>query len=165
MGGNRRIVPLVLALALAGCANDAERQAAETICDFGVHAKSMLVAHVDRTGATRNGDIDPKEFAEFTSNVASAVARPKVPIYSRKYRTDCRNKEKDYWYPCLKALEVDLSQVRGLARAAKLEPAGRLAIVLCERRVQTKLLGLPTGDLTSADKECELLDSRLCPVR
>ena len=92
------------------------------------------------------------------------MARPNNDRIEKEYRKDCYNKEGKYWYPCVETVEIDLSQIRGLARAMDLDRAGSFAIQMCQRLTKA---AVPTGSAVEAESPelyCGVSRRETCPL-
>lgn len=160
----RRTTLFVLLALAAGCASPDTGPEA-TLCDFGAaRPETQRLGHVLKSGATGPGEIDIETYREWVDGVPSAMARPVKDVYRRSARKDCYNEAEDYWYPCYEEVEVDLSQIRGVARALDLDRAEREAILLCQqltRRAVPRLTPLPQEE---AQLYCKLSHRVICPL-
>lgn len=160
----RSYLAAVLALAVSGCTTS-QSGLEETLCDYQAERPdSQRLGHILKSGQALPGEIDIETFREWTSNVPSAMARPINDVVEKEYRKDCFDKKGNYWYPCVEMVEIDLSQVRGLARAMDLDRAGTYAIRLCQRLTKATVpagAGLPTD---SPELYCRVSRRETCPL-
>lgn len=166
-GGIGRAMALVCALSVIGCSGTApvaELQAS-ALCTRSKRDKTFLVAHVDERGEAFVGDAPRGEYDGVVRKVPTALAAPKTPVLNRRERTDCYDKAKDVWYPCVKEIRIDFSKIRGMARAPKMDRARDVARQLCEREVRRHS---PTEGgylrFDSASFDCAVVQTDLCPV-
>ena len=165
-----RLLPAIfLALLVGACASTGQQgsdwqRAAETLCEFRQRPRPSVMLHIDKTSQVYLGEIDVKAFKQELDAVASAVAKPTKPLYRREYRSDCRNKATGAWYPCTKAVEVDLSKVEVIVRGFDLERVAEHAVDMCDKH--TLSLIPAEGDLRklSAEFRCELVRRQFCPL-
>lgn len=165
-----RLLPAIFILLLAAaCASSEERgaewnQAAETLCEFRERPRTSVILHIDKTSVVYLGEINVKAFKQESDTVASAVAKPIKAMYRREYRTDCRNKATGAWYPCTRAVEIDLSKVEVIVRGLELERVAEHAVEMCNKHTLTLIP--KEGDIRrlSAEFKCELVLRRFCPL-
>ena len=165
--GVGRTIALVCALSVVACSGAAPvaKLEASSLCERGKRGKTFIVAHVDERGEAFEGDAPRGEYDGVLRTVPTALAAPKMAVYSRRVRTDCHDKAKDVWYPCVKETKIDFSKIRGLARAPKMERARDVATRLCEsevRKYSPKEGGYLRFD--SASFNCTVVQTDLCPV-
>jgi len=166
-GGVGRAMALVCALSVIGCSGAApvtELQAG-ALCTRTKGSKTFIVAHVDERGEAYEGDAPRGEYDGVVRRIPTALAAPKTAVLNRRVRTDCYDKAKDVWYPCVKETKIDFSKIRGLARAPKMSRARDVATALCESEVRKhspKEGGYLRFD--SADFNCTIVQTNRCPV-
>ena len=132
----RRVVAASIAvLMLAGCASEGASQYATELCTFKARKDPAMVAYTDKRDESYVGEPDANVYKGITGEIASAIATSRHPIYKYEERQDCYNKAGDYYYPCTKKVEVDLSAVQGIGRALTLAKASELAVHLCQSKV------------------------------
>lgn len=159
-----RTLILLLALAAAGCASSGSGPEA-TLCDFGAaRPETQRLGHVLRSGSRGAGEIDIETYREWMDGVPSAMARPVQDVYRRSVRKDCHNEAEDYWYPCLEDVEIDLSEIRGVARAIDLDRAEREAILLCQQMTRRAVPRLSPLQQEEAQLYCKLSHRVICPL-
>lgn len=166
-GGVGRAMALVCALSVIGCSGTAPvaNLKASALCDRSKREKAFIVAHVDERGEAFVGDAPRGEYDGVVRRIPTALAAPKTPVFTRRVRTDCYDKAKDVWYPCIKEKRLDFSKIRGMARAPKMERARRVATALCEsevRKQSPKDAGYLRFD--SANFNCTVVQVDQCPV-
>ena len=160
----RSYLAAFLALAVASCTTTRSDLEA-TLCDFQAdRPESQRLGHILQSGQALPGEIDIETYREWTNSVPSAMARPINDVIEKEYRKDCFDKKGNYWYPCVETIEIDLSQVRGIARAMDLDRAGTYAIRLCQRLTKAAVppdSGLPRE---SPDLYCRVSQRQTCPL-
>jgi hypothetical protein len=166
-GGVGRAMALVCALSVIGCSGAAPVSdlEASALCTRSKRSKTFLVAHVDERGEAFEGDAPRGEYDGVVRRIPTALAAPKKAIIQRRVRTDCHDKAKDVWYPCVKEIKIDFSQIRGMARAPKMDRARAVATSLCESEVRKhspKEGGYLRFD--SDDFYCTVVQTSRCPV-
>ncbi len=132
----------------------------DNICKFNHDwdPKKQFIAHIMPSGQPVAGDVDLALFRRGTSNIpdlddlATAMARPKQPVFRKKYTEDCYDEKTRIWTRCEKLVELDFSQVRGISRTTTMKRSEGHAIKLCEQI--TRKLAPEVGGL-------KVLDSRL----
>jgi hypothetical protein len=166
-GGIGRAMALVCALSVIGCSGTAPvaQLEAGSLCDRSKRGKTFLVAHVDERGEAFEGDAPRGEYDGVVRSVPTALAAPKMAELKRRVRSDCYDKAKDVWYPCVKETNIDFSKIRGMARAPKMGRARDVAMALCESEVRKHS---PKGDgylrFDSASFNCTVVQTGQCPV-
>jgi len=165
--GVGRALSLVCVLSVIGCSGTAPIAELKTseLCQRIKREKTFLVAHVDERGEAFVGDAPRGEYDGVVRQVPTALAVPKTPVVNRRERTDCYDKAKDVWYPCVKEIKIDFSKIKGMARAPKMDKARDVAMQICESEVQKqspKEGGYIRFD--STDFRCTVVQTDLCPV-
>lgn len=165
--GIGRVLSLVCALSVVACSGAAPVAELKTseLCNRTKREKTFLVAHVDDRGEAFEGDAPRGEYDGVVGRIPTALAVPKTPVFNRRERTDCYDKAKDVWYPCVKETRIDFSKIKGMARAPKMDKARDVAMQLCESEVR-KLSPREGGYLRfdSADFNCTVVQTDHCPV-
>ncbi len=160
-----RWLAALAALVLVSCATPDTDQADSTLCDFNLkRTDKQRVGHVIQSGQYVPGEISVKIYREWTTNVASAIARPKRDVYRREFRDDCFNKEGNYWYPCMKTAEADLSDIRGIARSQNLDQSEKIAVRLCERLTEKHAPRISGMAIETSDLACYVTVRKVCPL-
>ncbi|MDJ0949577.1 MAG: hypothetical protein QNJ94_11705 [Alphaproteobacteria bacterium] len=155
---------LSLALLLSSCATPETPEAA-SLCTFNLDPpENVRVAHVLKNGTFVPGEINVRVYREWTSEVPSAIARPNLDVLRREVRTDCFNKEGNYWYPCLKVAEADFSDIRGIGRSMTLEQSEKLAKRMCERLTRKRAPRVRGLSQDSTDLSCFVALRTKCPL-
>lgn len=158
-------IALAALLAASGCATPTDTSLEAGLCTFPIkRPKTQLIVHVLPSGLVASGEIDIELFRESGDTVLSAMARPKQDLIRKNYPADCHDKARDYWYPCTKIVEIDLSKYRGIGRAATFKKAERIAVRLCEsltRNAVPKISGLVVEDSRTY---CRVSARRACPL-
>ena len=166
-GGLGRAMALVCALSVIGCSGTAPvaNLEAGALCERSKRGKTFIVAHVDERGEAFVGDAPRGEYDGVVRRVPTALAAPKTAVFTRRIRSDCYDKSKDVWYPCIKEKRVDFSKIRGMARAPKMDRARDVAKAICEsevRKQSPKDAGYLRFD--SANFNCTVVQTGQCPV-
>jgi len=158
-------VALIALLAASGCASPTNASLEASLCTFPIkRPKTQLIVHVLPSGLVASGEIDIELFRESGDTVLSAMARPNQNLIRKNYLADCHDKARDYWYPCTKTVEIDLSKFRGIGRAATFKKAEQIAVRLCEsltRRAVPKIAGFTVEDSRTY---CSVSARRACPL-
>jgi hypothetical protein len=160
----RRLVAALVAALLAGsCASDGETRYAADLCTFKERKDPAAVAYTDKRGDSFLGEPNDAVY-KGESEIASAVATPRDPIYKYEERSDCYNAAGKFYYPCTLKHEVDLSQVQVVGRAISQEKAEFLARSLCQQRVSDliiKKVGRPQVSMATA---CVVQYGKFCSL-
>lgn len=160
-----RWLAALAAFVLVSCATSETEQAESTLCKFDVkRPENQRVGHILQSGQYVPGEINVKIYREWTANVASAIARPKRDIYRREFRDDCFNKEGNYWYPCMKVAETDLSDIRGIGRSQNLDRSEKIAVRLCQRLTKNHAPRISGMSVETSDLECYVTARKACPL-
>ena len=162
----RYLMGLLIGLALAGCADASLRKAESYLCDFGKFPATTVVGHQKKSGVIVRKEIEPAEVAEYASSVASTLARPITEKFTRKYKADCYNKKKDYYYPCTKTVRLNFTKVEAIFRAADFERSDRFAVALCEQMTANLLANVVEGRIRiGVDLSCQPALRKFCRVK
>lgn len=161
----RRLMPLVLIL-LSGCGHGYSSTDPEaTLCDFDIQRPaSQRLGHILPSGQALPGEIDVEVFRASSSDIASVMARPQNDRVVKEYRKDCYNEQGKYWYPCVERVEIDLSAIRGLARAADLDQAANFAINMCQRNTRAAVPDQTGLQIEDADLYCVVSRRETCAL-
>ncbi|MGE5146832.1 MAG: hypothetical protein ACM3N5_08790 [Candidatus Eiseniibacteriota bacterium] len=160
----RPLAALIAVLMLAGCASEGARQYATELCTFKERKDPALIAYTDKRDESYIGEPDATVYKGITGEIASAIATPRHPVYKYEERSDCYNKAGDYYYPCTKKVEVDLSQVEGIGRALTLAKAGTLATNLCQSKVDEIIIKKVGRPQSSQDTACVVQYEQFCSL-
>lgn len=156
---------LIALLAVSSCASPTDNSPEASLCKFpDKRPKTQLIVHVLPSGLIASGEIDTELFRKFGTTVLSAMARPDQDHIRKTYPADCHDKARDYWYPCTKTVDIDLSKFRGIGRAATYKKAERIAVRLCEsltRNAVPKVSGLEVEDSRTY---CRVSVRKACPL-
>lgn len=160
----RRLAFALLAALLVGnCASDDAARYAEDLCTFKERKDPAAVAYTDKRGESYLGEPDDGVY-KGESQIASAVATPRTPIYKYEGRSDCFDAAGKFYYPCTLKHEVDLSQVQVVGRAVNQEKAEFLARSLCQQRVSDMIIKKVGRPQVSTATACVVQYSKFCPL-
>jgi len=160
-----RIAAASMAFLLAACQSTVAPIKTSELCTRGKRAKPILIAHVDGRGEAFQDDAPRGEYDGVVKRVATAVAAPRTGDYVHRVRTDCYDKAKKVWYPCVKETNVKFSRIKGIVRAPKMGRARDLAIQLCEdevRKASPKFGGFTRVE--SQKFRCRITQVDYCPT-
>jgi hypothetical protein len=160
----RLVLALIAALLVGSCASDGATRHAADLCTFKERKEPAGVAYTDKRGESYVGEPTDTVYKD-SSEVASAIATPRDPIYKYEERSDCFNAEGKFYYPCTLKHEVDLSQVQVVGRAISLEKAESLARSLCQQRVNDIIIKKVGRPQTSMATTCVVQDAKFCPLK
>ena len=159
-----RLAASILLMLLAGCATEEQSRYAADLCSFRERKDPVLVAYTDRRDESYLGEPDDAVYKDKTGQIASAVATPRDPIYKYEAREDCYNKAGDFYYPCMKKFEVDLSPVQGIGRALTFSKAEKLARDLCQSKVDEIIIKKVGRPQQSAATACVVQYKEFCTL-
>jgi hypothetical protein len=86
----RLVLALFAALLVGGCASDGETRYAADLCTFKERKQPAGVAYTDKRGESYIGEPHDTVYKGETE-IASAIATPREPIYRYEERSDCFN--------------------------------------------------------------------------
>ncbi len=160
----RRVLFLVtLTVLLAACSRPSTGPESG-LCVYGPRPQGQIIGHVLPSGQSLNGDIDVDAWRENNDGVFSAIARPNNETYEREMRDTCFNEEGGYYYSCIRTVEIDYSEVRGIARATDFEAAERFALILCQRQTRLMLDMTEPGLGEDSRTYCSVSWREICPL-
>jgi hypothetical protein len=141
------------------------------ICVYATRAEPIMQGHRDATGSDYLGEVRVRDVASFETkwisafsrDIATAVARPRVEKYRVVVDDNCFDPQRRVYTRCTKVIEVDLSKVRGFARAVEMPGAHALAAWLCEQKVRELVLEATEVQQDSRDLRCGIAEERYCP--
>lgn len=162
----RSFVTTCVIFSLTACASAPDNGPEASLCSFEFdRPDNQLVGHILPSGQYAPGELNVEVFREWSETIGSAMARPNKDVYRREFRDDCHNKEGNYWYPCYKTIEVDLSDIRGIGRALNLDQAGLLAIRRCERLTKKRAPKIYQVTRETPDLQCSVSYRISCPLK
>lgn len=140
------------------------------LCVYATRAEPIAQGHRDSTGADYLGEVrtrdaasfDTKWLSAFNRDIATAVARPRVEKYRVSVDDNCFDPQRRVYTRCVKVIEVDLSKVRGFARAVEMPGAHHLATWLCEQKVRDLVTEQAEVQQDSRDLRCGIVEQRFC---
>jgi hypothetical protein len=140
------------------------------ICVYATRAEPIIQGHRDATGSDYLGEVrvrdvatfDTKWLSAFNRNLATAVARPRVEKYRVSVDDNCFDPQRRVYTRCTKVIEVDISKVRGFARAVEMPGAHALATWLCEQKVRDMVIEATEIQQDSRDLRCGIVEQRYC---
>jgi hypothetical protein len=160
----RLVVALIAVLLVGSCASDGETRYAADLCTFKERKEPAAVAYTDKRGDSYLGEPNGAVYKD-ESEVASAVATPREPIYKYEARSDCFNAEGKFYYPCTLKHEVDLSRVQAVGRATSLDKAEALARSLCQQRVNDLVIKKVGRPQVSMATTCVVQYGKFCSLK
>lgn len=161
----RLLATSIAVLMLAGCASEESSRYATELCTFKERKDPAMVAYTDKRDESYVGEPDANVYKDITGEIASAIATPRNPVYKYEARSDCYNKAGDFYYPCTKKVEVDLSQVQGIGRALTLTKASGLAEHLCQAKVDEVIIKKVGRPQDSQQTNCVVQYKQFCSLK
>jgi hypothetical protein len=137
------------------------------LCTFDLKPTSnFALTHIKYTGALLSGDISRQDyFDKGIDTIASAIAVPNNDEYRAETRTDCYDPNKKVYFPCRVTANVDLKDIRGMARASTLIDAQRTAVYNCQSLTITRSAEALKRRLTeSGELLCRVETSGFCDI-
>ncbi|MDA0703321.1 MAG: hypothetical protein O3A96_08815 [Proteobacteria bacterium] len=137
------------------------------LCSFDLKPSSNFAfTHIKYTGALLNGDISRQDyFDKGIDTIATAIAVPNNDRYRAEVRTDCYDPNRKVYFPCLVTANVDLKDIRGMARASTLIDAQRTAVYNCQSLTITRSAEALKRRLTeSGELLCRVETSGFCDI-
>lgn len=154
-----------LAVALAGCQSAPPNTPEAALCQYtDKRPKDELIGHDLKTGAYVQAEIDPATFRQWSDTVWSVMAKPKNDLFRKEYRTDCYDQAGKYWYPCMKTVQKDFSDIRGIGRALDQRRARQIALRLCEFLTHRRAPKAGGVDVEDSRLDCEISYETACPL-
>lgn len=137
------------------------------LCTFDLKPSSnFALTHIKYTGALLNGDISRQDyFDKGIDSIASAIAVPNNERYRAEIRKDCYDPNRKVYFPCRVTADVELKDIRGMARAATLIDAQRTAVYNCQSLTITRSAEAMKRRLTeSGELLCHIETSDFCDI-
>jgi len=159
----RLVAALVAVFLVASCASDGETRYAADLCTFKERKDPAAVAYTDKRGESYLGEPDANVY-KGASEIASAIATPRDPIYKYEARSDCFDAAGKFYYPCSLKHEVDLSQVQAVGRATSQDKAETLARTLCQQQVDDMIIKKVGRPQSSIATNCVVQYAKFCSL-
>lgn len=137
------------------------------LCAFGLEPTSNFgLSHIKYTGALLIGDINRQDyFDKGIDSIASAIAVPRTASYQTEVRRDCYDENRKVYFPCRITANVDLKDIRGMARAPSVLDAQRYAVFNCQQLTISRSAEVLKRRLTeSSELLCRVVDSGWCDI-